>query len=284
MIPWWSFSSAGVRSLVVALLVSIAAFWGKAQETNTPAKALIRAHAHNDYEHPRPLLDALDHGFCSVEADVHLVDGQLLVAHDREQVRPERTLQALYLEPLRARVGRHAGRVYPNGPEFSLLVDLKTDWQSTYPVLRSVLADYTNILTTFSTSKKPGAVLVVISGSRSKDMFLGEAIRYAGYDGQLADLKTAEPADLVPWISANWSSTFAWRGEGEFPAGERENLKLIVSRAHAQGKRVRFWGAPDQPTFWQVLLACDVDLINTDRLADLRRFVTLHQPPGSDER
>ena len=26
----------------------------------------------------RPLLDALEHGFCSVEADVHLVDGALL--------------------------------------------------------------------------------------------------------------------------------------------------------------------------------------------------------------
>ena len=38
---------------------------------------LIRAHAHNDYEHTRPLFDALDHGFGSVEADVHLVDGRL---------------------------------------------------------------------------------------------------------------------------------------------------------------------------------------------------------------
>jgi hypothetical protein len=34
----------------------------------SPAQHLTRAHAHNDYHHPRPLLDALDHGFCSVEA------------------------------------------------------------------------------------------------------------------------------------------------------------------------------------------------------------------------
>ena len=32
---------------------------------------LIHAHAHNDYQHKRPLLDALDHDFCSVEADVY---------------------------------------------------------------------------------------------------------------------------------------------------------------------------------------------------------------------
>ena len=49
---------------------------------SSEVEPLAQAHAHNDYEHPRPLLDALDHGFTSVEADVWLVDGELLVAHD----------------------------------------------------------------------------------------------------------------------------------------------------------------------------------------------------------
>ena len=39
------------------------------------AGPLAQAHAHNDYEHTRPLHDALDHSFTSVEADVWLVDG-----------------------------------------------------------------------------------------------------------------------------------------------------------------------------------------------------------------
>ena len=58
---------------------------------------LPQAHAHNDYHHPRPLLDALDHGFCGVEADIFLVDGELLVGHDRTELKPERTLESLYL-------------------------------------------------------------------------------------------------------------------------------------------------------------------------------------------
>src|SRR5690349_20625285 len=41
---------------------------------------LVQVHAHNDYEHPHPLFDALAQGFCSVEADIHLVNGHLLVA------------------------------------------------------------------------------------------------------------------------------------------------------------------------------------------------------------
>lgn len=43
---------------------------------------LEKAHAHNDYEHERPLFDALSHGFTSVEVDVHLVDGKLYVSHN----------------------------------------------------------------------------------------------------------------------------------------------------------------------------------------------------------
>src|SRR6267378_249318 len=76
---------------------------------------LTQVHAHNDYMHTRPLMDALDQGFCSVEADIFLVDGKLLVAHTRTMTKPERTLQALYLDPLRERVKKNRGRVYPNG-------------------------------------------------------------------------------------------------------------------------------------------------------------------------
>src|SRR5437660_662562 len=109
---------------------------------------LLHAHAHNDYEHPRPLLDALEHGFCSVEADIYLVDGQLLVAHDRDKVSPTRTLRSLYLDPLRERVRKNGGRVFPNGPEVTLLIDVKSEAEETYMALRKILEQYAEMLTT----------------------------------------------------------------------------------------------------------------------------------------
>ena len=66
-------------------------------------------------------MDALEQGFCSVEADIHLVNGELLVAHDRDEVKAGRTLEKLYLEPLLERVRKNGGKVYPDGPEFTLL-------------------------------------------------------------------------------------------------------------------------------------------------------------------
>lgn len=238
------------------------------------AEPLIQAHAHNDYEHARPLLDALDHGFCGVEADIYLVDGQLLVAHNRSQVKPERTLQALYLDPLRERVKQNGGRVFAGGPEFTLLIDLKSNWKTTYPVLRAVLTNYADVVTTFRDGvKRTNAITIVISGDRAKEMFADETIRYAGYDGLLTDLDPALPATLVPWISADWKMNFKWRGDGAMPEAEQKKLGEIVTQAHAQGRRVRFWGAPDNGTFWRAMRAAGVDLINTDNLAGLEKFL-----------
>src|SRR5215212_7420284 len=106
------------RLVLFAFVAFALGQWSLADEL----KPLVHAHAHNDYEHARPLFDALDHGFCSVEADIHLVDGALLVAHDADKVDPKRTLESLYLEPLRARVQKNAGRVHSNGPPFLLMI------------------------------------------------------------------------------------------------------------------------------------------------------------------
>jgi hypothetical protein len=235
---------------------------------------LVHAHAHNDYEHKRPLFDALDRGFCSVEADVHLVNGQLLVAHERFKVKPGRTLQALYLDPLRERVQKNGGHVYPGGPEFTLLVELKGDWRTSYPVLREMLKPYAGMLTTFSSgATRTNAIRVIITGNRAKEMFAGESVRYASLDGDLADLDSGVSSDLIPWISSSWRQTFKWRGSGVLPEAENIKLKDIVAKAHRQGRRVRFWGAPDQPVFWGQMLSNGVDLINTDDLEDAQKFL-----------
>ena len=234
---------------------------------------LIHGHAHNDYEHKRPLFDALDNGFCNVEADIYLVNGQLLVAHERFQTKPEKTLQSLYLDPLRERIKKNGGRVYPGGPECSLLIDIKTDWKTTYPALREVLKQYSDILTVFrGDSTITNAITAIITGNRSKEMFAGETDRYCGLDGELADLDSNISSDFIPWISSNWSSTFHWNGHGQMPADEISRLKQIVAKAHSKGCRLRFWGSPDNPDFWRELNDDDVDLINTDKLAELREF------------
>ena len=85
-----------------------------------------RAHSHNDYEQQRPFHHAFSRGFQSIEADVWLMDGQLLVSHERKDAKSERSLAAMYLDPLNERHGRK-GR-WKKGPKdrkLQLLIDIK---------------------------------------------------------------------------------------------------------------------------------------------------------------
>jgi len=174
----------------------------------TPAVVpLENAHAHNDYLHEHPLFDALDQGFGSVEADIFLVDGQLLVGHTRGALKLDRTLESLYLAPLAKRVHDNGGHVYAKPGRFFLLIDIKDDGRSTYAALRKVLAKFADMLTAIEAGKvRPGAITVVLTGNRPKIDPDDSQVRYAGLDGRVSDANSHAPAHLMPMISDNWSN------------------------------------------------------------------------------
>ncbi|MGW8885768.1 phosphatidylinositol-specific phospholipase C/glycerophosphodiester phosphodiesterase family protein [Streptomyces sp. NPDC055749] len=253
-----------------------------AASTGRPGpRPLAQAHAHNDYLHPRPLHDALDHGFTSVEADIFLVDGELLVAHEPAQLDPTRTLASLYLDPLLARVTANHGAVHPgHRAPLQLLIDIKNEGAAAYAELDRQLQPYRKILTRYRNGRvHTGAVTPVISGDRAARLPMeAQRTRYAFYDGRLDDLAGPAAASFIPLISSNWTHSFSWQGAGPFPAAERDRLRTLVDTAHRQGRRVRFWATPDVPgpardALWTELLAAGVDHLNTDDLAGLEKFL-----------
>ncbi|MFI6878957.1 phosphatidylinositol-specific phospholipase C/glycerophosphodiester phosphodiesterase family protein [Streptomyces sp. NPDC050400] len=247
-------------------------------------RPLARAHAHNDYDHPRPLLDALDHRFNSVEADIYLVNGDLLVAHDPVDLDPARTLESLYLAPLAARVKAQHGSVYRGWhTPLQLLIDIKTEGAATYVELDRQLRRYRGLFTTYAHGRvHERPITAVVSGDRAARVPMeAQRTRSAFYDGRLTDLGTTAPASFVPLISDNWANNFTWQGTGPIPAAEREKLRGIVGAAHSRGQRVRFWATPDlagpqRDAVWAELIAADVDHLNTDDLAGLEAFLVAH--------
>ncbi|MEN9022689.1 MAG: hypothetical protein GWQ05_19280 [Verrucomicrobiaceae bacterium] len=257
------------------LIILSLAFGLTATQAEDSPKLLPGAHAHNDYKHAKPLEDALSHGFQSVEADIFLIDDQLLVAHDRHEVKPERTLQALYLDPLKERANKHNGHIYAKSKEpFYLLIDFKSKSEPTYKALHQVLTQYQDMLTEFKDSQtNRKAVTVIVSGNRPAELLASLKPRLAGRDGRLSDLETADP-QFTPWISDNWNNHFKWRGTGEIPKAECDKLEAIVKRAHERKLQVRFWAIPDNAESWGLMRLSHVDFINTDKLGQLSTFLS----------
>ncbi len=246
----------------------------RGQTGSSPRQWLTQAHAHNDYLHPRPLLDALGQGFCSVEADVFLVNGELLVAHDADQITRERSLETLYLNPLAARLRKKAGAPAAPACPFALWIDVKSEAEPAWKALSAVLKKYRDILTVFEGDEvRQGLLTVNISGNRAASSMLSEKVRYAGLDGRMSDVDLGLTPALMPFLSDDWTRYFKWTGQGRLLPKEHDQLKAMVAKAHSRGYRVRFWAAPDNPAGWAVLKDAGVDLINTDDLAGLNRFL-----------
>ena len=234
-----------------------------------PFVLLTHAHAHNDYEHPRPLLDALDNGYLSVEADIFLVGGELQVGHNRAELRVGRTLESLYLDPLAARVRKNRGTIYGQPGVLTLLVDLKEDGATMQPVILAHLARYRRMLSERrGTRVRDGAVRVVLTGARTEDCAAGDGPFFK--DGILKNM--GDDPWRTPWISDAYFSALKSDASPLTPEGHARLLDLIA-RTHAAGKRLRLWAAPDGPATWGELRDAGVDLINTDRLAELRAIL-----------
>lgn len=225
-----------LRVLVTALLAGLLALTGlspaqarTSAELGTPVP---QTHAHNDYEHARPLFDALSHGFVSVEADVWLVDGELLIAHDAEDLDPNRTLEGLYLEPLRQIVKGKGRSVHPGWDgQLQLLIDIKTEGEATYAAIEQALAKYPQVFTRYSHGRvDDGPVTAVISGNRPLQTMQQAPVRRGFYDGRSTDLRSGMSPEFMPLVSENWTKLFTWPGVGEMPAAER--AKLVDLRHH----------------------------------------------------
>ncbi|WP_408009264.1 phosphatidylinositol-specific phospholipase C/glycerophosphodiester phosphodiesterase family protein [Pseudalkalibacillus sp. A8] len=281
----WFLTFTFVVTAFLMIFSTVAAVDAKSSKEESSIQPLSKAHAHNDYWHDRPLLDALDHGFTSVEADVWLKDGDLFVAHDEEEIQPGRTLESLYLDPLMETVKNNQGSVYPGSQQdFLLWIDIKSEDEATYRELHEQLHNYQAMLTKFVPSGvKPGSVTVIVSGNRPRSLMEEQKIRYATYDGRMSDLGSDVSNKFMPVISDNWNNHFSWTGEGEMPEDEKKKLERIVSTAHENGQIVRFWATPDSASeerkaVWKELLDTGVDLINSDDLSGLQEFLEENDP------
>jgi glycerophosphoryl diester phosphodiesterase len=243
-------------------------------QVSAQVKPLPNAHAHNDYLHEKPLLDALSYGFTSIEADIHLIDGELYVVHDKpSSLENVPSLTKAYLEPLSKHIAVNKGYVYAGyAPAIYLMIDIKTEAEPTYTLLKKQLAPYAGLLQT--KNNPDGRVKVVLSGNRPVKAVQQEKMPLVAIDGRPEDLPMSHAPEFMPVISQNYFKIIKWNGEGTIPEADMLLLKKLAADTHKQGKKLRLWASPEKLNVWKVLLEAGVDFINTDKLQELQNFLT----------
>jgi hypothetical protein len=259
--------------MIAPLALLALAFHGPGPISQFALDRLAVAHSHNDYEQPRPLLQALEAGFLSVEADVWHRGGEVVVSH--MSFFDLGRLEDLYLRPLQERVDRF-GSVHGDGRPFLLWLDMKERSRELTDALHALLSRYT-MLTAFDDDEvHQGPVTVILTGdAAAKRRYTDEhAVRYACRDSNLLR-EEDPPADRRwNWYALRWSSVF---GSSDEPSGDlesaRERLLSAVKRAHALGRKVRVFGNPERSDVWELAIAAGVDLVSTDHIEDLADYL-----------
>lgn len=235
-----------------------------AQPTNYDAE---NAHSHNDYEQAHPFWEAWQNGFGSIEADIFLKDGNLIVAHDLKELQYNRSLDSLYLQPLQQCLQKNNGFPYTDkSKQLQLMIDVKSDSVNTLNELINLLKNYPVIIQ----CKK---IKVTISGNRpSPEKFISYP-SYIYFDGVLSKDYSKEALSKIAMLSDNFRFYSSWNGDASINKKDFQILLDAVEKAHALKKKVRFWNAPDNATAWQSFMRLKADYINTDHIKELAVFL-----------
>lgn len=256
------------------LMIFVAA--GNFSYTYAQNQALPQAHAHNDYRHMRPLLDALAQGFCSIEVDVFPVGDQLLVYHDPQtQWDTARSLTRMYLLPLSEIARENQGRIYPGyqAPIY-LMIDVKREGEKAYHLIREKLRQHPSLIMHLTEGAwTEGPVRVFISGERATERILQDPENWMGLDGRPQDLGNGIDAMRMPVVSQSFRQYSSWNGIGKMPRKDYKAIRSLAKAVHKEGKRLRLWATPENETTWETLQKAGVDLLNTDDLERLRTYL-----------
>ena len=226
--------------------------------------------AHNDYVQPVPFYTAhkLKVGF--IEADVFLEGNQLMVAHHEQEIRAGKTLQYLYLEPLKKEINENKGSVYQNSSQpLTLMIDLKTEGVSTLNTLVSLLKTFPELIGCRT-------LRIMISGSVPDPQMWNNYPSFIFFDGRPHIDYSADQLERVSMISTSFRDHSTWDGIGKLPDADQAKLILMVEAAHKKGKPMRFWATPDFEEAWVELMKLKLDVIVTDNVTGLSHFLKIN--------
>jgi hypothetical protein len=283
--------------------------WEESYQTFIHDAHLVPVHSHNDYTRRIPLFEALASGCISVEADVHLKGGDLLIGHTSKGLRRSVNLRRMYLEPLQRMLDNRKAQLPEKDGAWRgifdadtkqtlvLLVDQKSAGPQALAELHlqlQSLRELDYLAYWNGTDKIMRPITIVASGKAPFDSItaLPNEHRDIFYDAPLEALPSigddfsAHPPTFKYNISnSHYASTqyvnaVTWRPSDTHysypPTPQGKDLSgSQIEQAASRGLLTRYWDVPTSPqnlrdAAWRHLTGAYVGLLNMDDLGEVR--------------
>jgi len=250
-----------MKSLIFYLIFNCCFFAIDAQ------KVLI--HSHNDYEQAEPFTNALRNKVYSFEADVYLVNDTLKVVHDKKDLATAPSLNALYIQPIVNLFKIHHGHISDDHSYAPILmIDIKEKGEEVLNALVKLLSIYPSV---FDRKVNSRAIQIVISGDRGSISKWTSWPAFILFDGRINEQYDNTQLERVAFISDSYFNYAKQKDSTD------TFIKQLATQSHQKKKLIRLWGAPDNPISWTHLKELGVDITNTDKVEECRKYFAAKQ-------
>nr|WP_315221806.1 alkaline phosphatase [uncultured Flavobacterium sp.] len=223
-------------------------------------------HSHNDYASALPFYGAYSNEAGVIEADVFLVNNELLVAHTSKEILAHNSLKSLYLEPLSAKLKILGGKAYQSNKSLIVMIDVKSEADATLKLIVEQLKTFPEIISNKN-------IKIVISGNRPSIDKWTSYPDFIYFDGRFNETYSASELSRVAMISEDLHKITVWNGKGILTQADLEKMQQSIKKVHDQNKKVRFWATADNVNTWMTLMNLKVDFIATDNVFGLTQFI-----------
>lgn len=229
----------------------------------TQENDVVLIHSHNDYLQKTPFWLAYTNGANSIEVDVYLDNKTLKVAHSKEEIVDNNTLETMYLKPITSILKKRENTLRP----LILLIDIKSEAKKTLNAIIKSIKKFPSII-------KNKQIQIVISGNRPDADNYTSFPDYIYFDHQEIEQElSTETWKKVAMVSTSFKNYSNWNGLGRLTHLDLAKVKNVIEKVHSFGKPFRFWAIPDTKTAWRTFIDLGVNIINTDKPSSCNAYV-----------
>ncbi len=253
--------------VVLALLVGLSAY------SQMKVKPIISSH---NFDSKSELWESIGNGILNYQADVMYIYGKLYVTSLMPDSAAHKlpTLTEAYLYPLYNQFKKNSGEIIPgySGDVF-LILNFTTQPVQIYKHLASEMRPFSEMLSSKAEGNEhQGKIRILIKDKNQLNQINGIKSSFLGLVGSLSDMEKNVDSGQMPLIEIDFSKITSWKGTGNIPFEDFVKIKDLVTKIHAQNKKISFTNCPNNKTVADIIKTSKADFINSQEATQMAGY------------
>ena len=224
------------------------------------------------------LWESAGKGIYNFQSDVMYIYGKLFVAPLMPDSAGHKlpTLTDAYLYPLYNLFKKNNGEIVPGYEgDIFLILNFMAQPVQVYKQLAVEMRPFQDMLTyKLEGAEHQGKLRILIKDRNHLDKINGIKPSFLGLVGNLSDIDKNTDSEKMPLIEVEFSEITAWKGIGNIPFEDFMKIKDLVTKVHAQHKKLCLNNCPANKTMADLVRTTHIDFVNSAEAGRMAEFFT----------